>query len=45
MQRTQAASELQAIERLAEAVGEAWAEAPALDAETDAGARRRRVEA
>ena len=45
MQRTQAASELQAIERLAEAVGEAWADAPALDADGDTGGRRRRTEA
>lgn len=45
MQRTQAASELQAIERLAEAVGEAWADTPALDGETEPIGRRRRGEA
>ncbi len=45
MQRTQAASELQAIERLAEAVGEAWAEAPGFDVEGETAGRRRRSEA
>ncbi len=44
MQRTQAASELQAIERLAEAVGEAWAETPLLDGDEAGSTRRRRSE-
>lgn len=44
MQRTQAASELQAIERLAEAVGEAWAESPLLDGDDVGAGRRRRSE-
>lgn len=43
MQRTQAATELQEIERLADAVGGAWAEAPQpADGETDSPVRRRR---
>lgn len=42
MQRTQAASELQAIERLAEAVGDAWADAPALEGDGEPATRRRR---
>lgn len=45
MQRTQATSELHAIERLAEAVGHAWADPPAIDGESESVGRRRRAEA
>ncbi len=41
MQRTQAASELQAIEQLAEAVGDAWADAASFEGESGPAGRRR----
>lgn len=41
MQRTQAASELQAIEQLAEAVGDAWADTASFEGEAGPGSRRR----
>ncbi|MCC6958495.1 MAG: type II toxin-antitoxin system prevent-host-death family antitoxin [Dehalococcoidia bacterium] len=44
MERANATSELQAIERLAGAVGDAWAEAPLFDAEPEAPSRRRRAD-
>lgn len=40
MQRSQAASEIAAIERLAQAVGEAWMTVPAVDPEEAAGRPR-----
>ncbi|HNM77685.1 MAG TPA: type II toxin-antitoxin system prevent-host-death family antitoxin [Tepidiformaceae bacterium] len=44
MERAHATAELQAIERLADAVGDAWVEAPLFEGDAEAPSRRRRAD-